>query len=99
MDRSVGSRSRCARLAGIAVVIGTAWIATSPAYAILPPGSQVRSLVVPVQGGVCRVGDFATHDRAMAVRNEMLRRGHHAWIEHHGSLYSGTRTYVVFVRC
>ena len=98
MHTSIGLRSRCPRRTGVAALVLLASIATSTAHAIVPSGGDARSLVVRVQS-VCRVGDYVTHDHALSVRNEMLRRGYHAWIEHHGSLYAGTRTYVVFVRC
>ena len=72
--------------------------ASTASAAIVPPASAPRGGIVLVQG-VCRVGDYVTHDRAIVVRNSLQHRGHQAWIEHHGSLYAGTRTYVVFVRC
>lgn len=98
MSTSTRPRTRLARLAGVAAAAVVAWIAALAAAAIAPPANAPRGGVVLVQG-VCRVGDYVTHDRAIVVRNALQNRGQDAWIEHHGSLYSGTRTYVVFVRC
>jgi len=98
MSSSIGLRSRFARIAGVAAVVVSVWGAALPAAAIAPPAGASRSLIVLVQG-VCRIGDYVSHDHAISVRNSMQSRGYHAWIEHHGSLYSGTRTYVVFVHC
>lgn len=65
----------------------------------VPAGPRDAALTWQVAQAQCtrRVGDYVTNDRAFAVRNQLLSQGYHAWIEAHGSLYAGTRTYVVFV--
>ena len=45
---------------------------------------------------VRRLGDYISHDHAIRVRNAIRSRGFQAWIEYHGSIISGSRTYVVF---
>lgn len=98
MSTSVCVSFRLARVVGIAAVICAASVSALPATAIVPPTGASRGGIVLVQG-VCRVGEYASQDYAISVRNTLQRRGRQAWIENHGSLYSGTRTYVVFVRC
>lgn len=72
----------------------------SAASAAAPPAASER-LGAPwlLAQAQCtrRVGTYATNDRAFAVRNQLVSQGYRAWIETHGALYEGTRTYVVFV--
>ena len=70
-----------------------------PAGAAMTPQAAAPHAAIVLTQGVCRVGDYASHDHARAVVSNLQSRGYQAWVEHHGSLYSGTRTYVVFARC
>jgi hypothetical protein len=98
MSTTMWPRNRLARLAGVATLVTAAWVAALPAAAIAPPAGAPRGGIVLVQGS-CRVGEYASHDHAISVRNTLQSRGYDAWIVHHGSLHAGSRTYVVFVRC
>lgn len=98
MNTSVCASSRVTPLVAIAVVMCAASVPVPSAAAIVPRLGAAHGSIVLVQG-VCRVGEYASHDHAISVRNTLQSRGYQAWIENHGSLYSGTRTYVVFVRC
>lgn len=60
--------------------------------------TDVSELVLVLAQASCTqfVGEYASHDHAIRVKNELLRKRFNAWIEHHGSYLSGTRTYVVY---
>jgi len=81
------------------VVVLLAWAGSAGAGMRAAPGFEPGFSAETVSQGYCgrRVADFATNDRAIAVRNELAQRGYQAWVEAEGSLYSGTRSYVVFV--
>ena len=97
MDAS--RRSRLARFAATSFAAAAAWGAASSASAAPPSRAVAPASAIVLAQSVCRVGDYASHDHAISVRDNLQHRGRRAWIEHHGSLYSGTRTYVVFTFC
>ena len=99
MNASLRSRSPFSRLVASSIVAFAALAVVAPAGAAMTPQAAAPHAATVLTQGVCRVGDYASHDYAIAVRNNLQSRGYQAWVEHHGSLYSGTRTYVVFARC
>jgi|APFre7841882724_1041349.scaffolds.fasta_scaffold00684_3 hypothetical protein len=88
------------RLVSAAVpLVGLALFGVTAAHAA-PAGPGARGFVpwvVAQAQCVRRVGNYATNDRALAVRNELAAQGYRAWVETEGSLYGGTRSYAVFV--
>ena len=92
-------------LAASILVAALVVILPSQVHAMSELSSEERHAETTAEtfAGYCKqfVGEYATNDRAIAVRNDLGRRGINAWIETHGSYLSGTRTYVVYaqVRC
>lgn len=99
MNASLRPRSPFSRLVASSIVAFAALAAAPPAGAAMTPQAAAPHASIVLAQGVCRVGDYVSHDHARAVVNNLQSRGYQAWVEHHGSLYSGTRTYVVFARC
>ena len=98
----IGSTRERTRLALAAAMIAALALACAIRPASATPAVPAPARIAPLtfaQGWcVYRVGDYPSQDHAFAVRSNLAARGLEAWIENHGSLYAGTRTYVVFAR-
>jgi len=92
-------RSHIAAAAAIAAaLVALALAPPAPAHPVAPAPTASAPVILAQGWCVYRIGDYPSQDHAFQVRNGLMARGLDAWIENHGSLYAGTRTYVVFAR-
>src|SRR5262245_29514741 len=92
-------RSHVAAAAAIAAALVAMAIASpAPARPVAPAPAAAAPVILTQGWCVYRVGDYPSQDHAFQVRNNLAARGIDSWIENHGSLYAGTRSYVVFAR-
>lgn len=99
MTHSAHLREWLGRIAALALLIVLSLYGAAVAGGAEP--TRLASALEPwiVAQRVCsrRIGNYATNDRALAVRNQLAAQGYRAWVETEGSLYGGTRSYAVFV--